>query len=234
MDQSIVELNQKIDTLTAQVSYLSEQAQVAERQRQERAELIHDLTPIANQAFEMTIDQLEEVQEYVDLSDLLRLFKRLLRNGRNIEKMLDQLESLSELVETMSPMANEMFCKVVTSMDELERNGYFALARGGKRLMDRVAGSLSEEDIDQMGDSVTPLIDVVKDIARPEVSHLARNTVMAIEQEVQKPVDVSTLGLLRQMRDPDVRRGIALMLRVMRGIGLQASGNGLTKKNHRE
>ncbi len=234
MDQSIVELNQKIDTLTAQVSYLSEQAQVAERQRQERAELIRDLTPIANQAFEMTIDQLEEVQEYVDLSDLLRLFKRLLRNGRNIEKMLDQLESLSELVETMSPMANEMFCKVVTSMDELDRKGYFALARGGKRLLDRVAGSLSEEDIDQMGNSVTPLLEVVKDIARPEVSNLARNTMIAIEQEVQKPVDVSYLGLLRQMRDPDVRRGIALMLRVMRGIGLQASGNGLTKKINRE
>ena len=29
----------------------------------------------------------------MDLDDLLRLVKRLLRNGRNFEKMLDQLES---------------------------------------------------------------------------------------------------------------------------------------------
>ncbi len=34
------DLNQKIDTLTAQVAYLTEQAQIAERQRQDRAELM--------------------------------------------------------------------------------------------------------------------------------------------------------------------------------------------------
>lgn len=85
MDQSIVDLNQKIDLLTSQVTYLTEQAGITERQRLERTELIHDLTPLANQAFELTIEQLEEIQEYIDLSDLLRLFKRLLRNGSRIQ-----------------------------------------------------------------------------------------------------------------------------------------------------
>ena len=75
MDASIIELNQKIDTLSAQVSYLAEQAQAAERQRQDRAELMRDLTPIANQAFNMAIEQLEEVQEYIDLDDLLRIIE---------------------------------------------------------------------------------------------------------------------------------------------------------------
>jgi len=81
MDQSLVDLNQKIDALASQVAYLAEQAQIAERQRQERAELVSDLTPIANQAVQITIEQLEEVKEYIDLNDLLRLMKRLLRNG---------------------------------------------------------------------------------------------------------------------------------------------------------
>ena len=228
MEQSIVELNQKIDSLTAQVAYLAEQAKISERQRQERSELIHDLTPIANQAFEITVDQLEEVKGYIDLSDLLRLFKRLLRNGRNIEKILDQLESISELVETMSPMANDMFCKVVTSMDDLDQKGYFALARGGKRFMDNVAASFTEEDLVRMGDSFAPLLDTVKGIARPEVIDLTRNTLLAVEHEMQKDVDISYTGLLRQMRNADVRRGIALMLRVLQVIGAQASRNGHT------
>ena len=109
MEQSLVELNQKLDALTAQVAYLTDQAQMVERQRQERAELMRDLTPIANQAFELTIEQLEEIQEYIDLGDLLRLLKRLLRNGRNLDKMLDQLESLTDLADTMGPLADEMF-----------------------------------------------------------------------------------------------------------------------------
>ena len=77
MDQSMVDLNQKIDALTTQVAYLTEQAELAERQRADRAELMRDLTPIANEAFRLSVEQLEEVQEYVELGDLLRLVKRV-------------------------------------------------------------------------------------------------------------------------------------------------------------
>jgi hypothetical protein len=66
-------LNQKLDLLTDRVQYLTEQAQLAERQRQDRAELVRDLTPIVNDAFRLTTEQLEEVKEYVNLNDLLRL-----------------------------------------------------------------------------------------------------------------------------------------------------------------
>ena len=75
MDQSMVDLNQKIDALTTQVAYITEQAELAERQRADRAELMRDLTPIANEAFRLSVEQLEEVQEYVELGDLLRLMK---------------------------------------------------------------------------------------------------------------------------------------------------------------
>src|SRR4030043_1592462 len=153
MDTSLQELNQKIDLLTAQVTYLSEQAQFAERQRLERAELIRDLTPLANQAFDLAVEQLEEVQEYIDLSDLLRLFKRLLRNGRNLEKMLDQLESLADLLETLSPLADDAFGKAVDIMAGLEAKGYFTFARGGMNLADSIVASFSEEELNQIGDN---------------------------------------------------------------------------------
>ena len=113
MDQSMVELNHKIDALTTQVQFLTDQAQIAERQRADRAELMRDLTPIANEAFRLSVEQLEEIQEYVELDDLLRLVKRLARNGRNFEKMLNQLESVMDLAETMGPLANEAFGKAV-------------------------------------------------------------------------------------------------------------------------
>ena len=60
MDQSMAELTQKIDHLSSQVAYLTEQAEIAERQRTNRAELVQDLTPIANEAFRLTVEQLEE------------------------------------------------------------------------------------------------------------------------------------------------------------------------------
>ena len=202
MDASLQELNQKIDLLTAQVSYLSEQAQLAERQRMERTELLRDIIPLADQAFSLAVEQLEEVQEYIDLNDLLRLFKRLLRNGRNIEKMLDQLESLADLLETVGPLADDAFGKAVDIMAELEAKGYFAFARGGTKLLDNLVTSFSEQELCQIGEFTS-------------------RSLVEVKKEINQPMDVSYLGLVKQMRDPAVRRGLSITLRVMHVIGSQ-------------
>lgn len=187
MEPTIASLSEKIDALTAQVQYLTEQARLTERSRQEREELMRDLVPVANEAFRLTVQQLEEVQEYIDLRDLLRLFKRLLRNGHNLEKMLDQLESALDLVETVTPISNEIFGKVVNTLDGLERKGYFALAQNGVHIADKVVTTLTEP---------------------------------------AQPLDTSLLALARQMNDPSVRRGLALMLRVLSVIGAQVDEKG--------
>jgi uncharacterized protein YjgD (DUF1641 family) len=226
MDQSMVELNHKIDELSAQVAYLAEQAQAAERQRADRAELIRDLTPIANEAFRLSVEQLEEIQEYVELDDFLRLVKRVARNGRNFEKMLNQLESMMDLAETVGPLANEAFGKAVHQLTEMERKGYFTFAQGGMQIMDNVVTSFTEEDVNRFGDNVVLILNTVKDMTQPEIMNFVRNTLLVAEQEIEKPVDISYTGLMRQMRDPEVRRGLALTMRVLHVVGAQAAGNG--------
>jgi uncharacterized protein YjgD (DUF1641 family) len=226
MDQSMVELNHKIDELSAQVAYLAEQAQAAERQRADRAELIRDLTPIANEAFRLSVEQLEEIQEYVELDDFLRLVKRVARNGRNFEKMLNQLESMMDLAETVGPLANEAFGKAVHQLTEMERKGYFTFAQGGMQIMDNVVTSFTEEDVNRFGDNVVLILNTVKDMTQPEIMNFVRNTLLVAEQEIEKPVDISYTGLMRQMRDPEVRRGLALTMRVLHVVGAQAGGNG--------
>jgi uncharacterized protein YjgD (DUF1641 family) len=229
MDQALVtqnglaELNQKIDMLSAQVQFLAEQAQAAERQRQERAELMHDLMPIANEAYRLTIEQLEEVQEYVDLADLLRLGKRLMRNGRNFEQMLDQLESLMDLLQTVGPLSDEAFGKAAQVLEEAERKGYFVAAKGGLRILDTIVTSFGEEDIQALGDNIVLILQTVRSMTQPEVMHFVKNTVRVIEGEKQQPVNTSLPSLLRQMNDPAVRRGLALSLRVLKTIGEQAA-----------
>lgn len=225
MNQIPLDLNQKLDLLTAQVQFLTEQAQRAERERQERAELMHDVMPIVNDAVRLTTEQLEEVQEYMDLSDLLRILKRLLRNGRHIETLLDQLESVMDLAQTVGPITNQALEKATDLLQAAEHKGYFAFARGGLEIADTVVTSFTEADMQRLGDSVAPMLSLVKDVARPEVMGLMRDIVSDAEVEVARPVpNTSLLALLGQMRDPDVRRGLVLMLRLLRVIGARANG----------
>lgn len=226
MDPMLAELNQKIDVLTSQVAFLTEQAQIAERQRRDRAELMRDLVPVANEAFRLSVAQLEEIQEYIDLADLVRLFKRLMRNGRNLEAMLDQLESLMDLGRTVGPLADEAFGKAVNTLLEMEQKGYFSFARGGKQIMDNIVTAFDEEDINRLGENIVLIMNTVKDMTQPEIMNFVRATLLIAEREIEKPIDNSFAGLVRQMRDPSVRRGLALTMRVLHVVGTQAEING--------
>ena len=192
-------LNAKLDELSAQVAFLAEQARETARRQQERAELMHDLLPIANDAVGLVTEQLDEIQGYVDLSDLLRLLKRLLRNGRNLDRMLDQLESLMDLAQTIGPLSDSIFEKATDVLQAADQRGYFALATGGAKAVDKVAASLTPEDLHRLAGNLV--------------------VVLAGFKELDQPADAGLRSLLKQMRDPEVQRGLAAFLRVLRAIG---------------
>lgn len=222
MEATVAELTEKIDALAAQVQYLTAQAQAAERARDEREELTRDLMRVADDGYALAARQFEEMQEFVNADDLLRLIKHLVRNGRNFEALLEQLESMTDLMAVLGPIGNEAFDKGVALMDAADRKGYFALARGGVRIADNVVASFGEDDVRKLGDNVVLILNVIKDMTQPQIMQFVRSTLLVAAEEVEKPVDASLLGLAAQMRDPAVRRGLALTMRVLHVIGAQA------------
>ena len=78
-----------------------------------------------------------------------------------------------------------------------DQRGYFALATGGAQAVDKVATSLTPEDLDRLADNLV--------------------VVLAGFKELDEPVDPGIRPLLKQMRDPEVQRGLAAVLRVSCG-----------------
>lgn len=222
METAFADLNRKLDLLAQQVAYLTAQAQQAERARQAREELTRDLMPVANDVFRLATEQLAETQEYVDLNDLLRLFKRLLRNTPMLERMLDQLESASELFDTMMPLSDQTFEKAVDTLQTLEQKGYFTFAQGGMQIADNIVTSFTAADVKKLGDNIVLILNVIKGMTQPEIMQFVHNTLLIAEKEVEKPVDMSLRALFNQLRDPNVRRGLALTMRVLSVVGAQA------------
>ncbi len=217
MDQAMVELNQKVDALTAQVAFLADEARQQRQRRQEWDELKSDLTPVAGEAYRLSVQQLGEIEAYVQLEDILRLLKRLMRNTRNVEAMLDQLESFSELSRDVMPLSEEMFLMLLSRLDEMERKGYFKFLQGGMEIMDTVVSSFTDEDVQQLGENIVLILNTVKEMTQPEIMQLLQNTATGMrEQEV--PDNVSMLYLMRQFNDPSVRRGLARTMNVLRTV----------------
>jgi uncharacterized protein YjgD (DUF1641 family) len=215
MDQALVELNQKVDVLTTQIAFLTEEAQLQRRNRQDWDELKNDLTPVANEVYQLTVRQLDEIESYVQLEDILRVTKRLVRNTRNLEEALDQLESFSDLAREMGPLSDEIMLTVMTRLSEMEEKGYFSFIQGGMAIMDEVVSNFTEEDVQQLGENIVLILQTVKEMTQPEIMTLMRTSAnVLLEEEV--PEKVSMLDIVRQMNDPDVRRGLSKTLNILK------------------
>ena len=223
------ELTQKIDMLAEQVAYLTEQARIAEQARQSREELMETMLPVAKDAMRLASEQMEEVQEYLDPEDLVRLLKKLVRHGPQIEMLVDQLDSLTDMLDVARPMLREGMDKATAMAGEFEKKGYFTFAQGGMRMMDNVVTSFGEDDVNRLGDNIVLILNTVKDMTQPEIMNFLRNTLLVASKEVEKPVSTSFLDLYRQMQDPAVRRGLALTMRVLKVVGDQAVPDGNQK-----
>lgn len=215
MDNNLQELNNKVDALTQQVAFLAEEARLQKRRRQDWDELKNDLTPVVNEVYQISVRQLDEIEGYVQLEDIVRVSKRLVRNTRNIERMLDQLESFSDLSREFTPLTDEVFLTVMTRLDEMERKGYFTFLREGMEMVDTIVANFSEEDVRQLGENIVLILQTVKEMTQPEIMTMMRSTATAMRQG-DAPEKVSLLDLMKQLNDPDVRRGLARTLNVLK------------------
>ncbi len=217
MEQELLELNQKVDRLTEQLAFLTEEAIRQRDRQQEWDELKNDLTPIAGEVFQLSIKQLDELDSYVQLEDILRLMKRLARNTRNLEQMLDQMESLAELGRDISPLSQDAFLSLMARLNEMEQKGYFGFLREGMSILDRIVEEYSEEDVRQLGDNIVLILNTLKEMTQPEVMTMLQNTAHVMREE--EPMDdVSMFQILRQLNDPAVKKGLSKTLTVLKTV----------------
>ncbi len=215
-------LNAKIDALTEQMAVLTDYVLEQRQRQQEWDELKEDLTPILMEMSDVAVEELEEIEPYVQLEDILAFLKRLAANLHNFETMLDQLESVNDLVQDMTPVANDAFIVAMEQMQEMEQRGYFAVLPELKRIADNVMDAFGPEDVRALGDNVVTILTTVRSMTQPEIMALVQKLTDSTQEAVRTPddeLDISTLGLIRQMRDPQMRLGLARTMTLLRAMG---------------
>ncbi len=232
----LAEISQKLDlmaqsigVLGAQVNYLMERAEVDRRRQQMWDDLVADMTPVVNDIYQLAETQLDEMQHFVTLDDIMELAKRLARNTRTLNEMLDTLESANDFIRDAAPLTKDMMTEATTQLAELEHKGYFGFARQGMYVLDQVVTSFSEEDVKQLGDNVVLILNTVKALTQPQMMTMLNNLTQGFheaEAEAQSgQLDIGMFGLIKQMRDPEVRRGLAITLETLRRVSAQAPQN---------
>ena len=219
----IVELERKLDTMSEQLDLIAEELREQRLRRQQWDELRSDLSPIAAEAMELASNELEAMQDFVQPEDMLRLLRRILRNTKNIEDGMARYESLMDFLDDAGTLTSEAFIKILTALEDFEQRGYFEFANAGLGVVDRVVTAYSKEDVEALGDNVVQMLDIVKDLTQPEMLAVATRMLDAVQRqqraaELEPAEPPGLFALAGQMRDPEVRRGLARALNTFKVV----------------
>jgi uncharacterized protein YjgD (DUF1641 family) len=230
LNATVVAQSQRLETLETQngnaqlmekLDFLVKQAETQSRQREEFSELKRDVMPIVNQMIKLSIDELAEIGSEFQGEDLLFLIKRLLRDTHMLVEGLNRLEMMMELYDETQRIGQGVFNQAVVKLDQLERAGYFAFARSGWRIIERIVEEFSEEDVNALGDNIVTILNTVKNLTQPEIMALTNNAIYAIQEQPIDEEDVSLWAILKDLSDPKVRAGMARMLNMLKVLADQ-------------
>ena len=158
---------------------------------------------------------------------------RALNTDPRLEEIYDQVQflveeaeerrraraALSELTRDLSPIASQGLETMTRIMTDAEGRGYTGFARSSLGVVDRVVTSFSEEDVKALGDNIVLILETVKEMTQPEVMSLLRSTLQNVHDTPEPAEPPSVFSLLGQMREPEVRRGLARLVVFLRGLG---------------
>ncbi len=160
-----------------------------------------------------------------------RLAAQLDQVSEELTAQRRQRERLEELTHELTALSGAGMAAVTEALAVAEAKGYFSFARGSAAIVDKVVTSFDEDDVRALGDNIVLILNTVKEMTQPEVMGMLRRTAVTIQEVEEAPAAQapSTLALLKQMRDPEVRRGLERTLSLLRSVGAEQP-NHLTPK----
>lgn len=182
-------------------------------------ELGADMSPLAHQAFQLMIKELEDVESGFQLEDLLDLIKRMLRSVRSLVFALDQLENIIDFVTTLEPLLRSSVPQLIHYLDDLEQQGVFRILNATLGVRAKIAAAYSPEDIDKIGDGLVSLLGLAKKLTEPEtLSLLEKLTEMPAQLNLAEAKAVGPFGLLWAIGNKETKEGLGVLMQLTKGM----------------
>jgi uncharacterized protein YjgD (DUF1641 family) len=84
-----------------------------------------------------------------------------------------------------------------------------------------VVTAFTEEDVEALGDNIVLILQTVREMTQPEVMQMLQRTFTSVQDDehVEPTEPPGAFALLREMRKPEVRRGLSRALHMLSSLG---------------
>ncbi len=206
------EINKKLDFILTEIDH-------QRKRRQEMEDLKDDLNRVAKDLYLTSLEELEQVHDYLRTGDILHLLKKLLRNINNLSKLFDQLENLRDFLKDFSPISKEMVIDLMYKLDELDRKGYFEFIKESQRIIDNIVTSFTVDDVKALGDNIVTILNTVKNLTQPDMLHAVNNALNVYKKlDIEVKEDISLIKLIKELNHPETKKALFFALQFLKSL----------------
>lgn len=152
------------------------------------------------------------------LAELRALNEKMDRVERVIDAVTHRMEDLEEIRDDLWPMVQGVSHQISRKLHDMEQKGTLEFLREGVKMAERVSTSFTAEDVRLLGENVVQILGTVRNLTQPDVLDVADRAALALRGDTDG-APVKKVSLWKAMRDPEIRRGMTLMLSVLREMG---------------
>jgi len=212
-------ISEQLQDIQQKLELIGHQMKDYQRRQMEIDEFKKDMSLIGKDIFNAAVEELEDVAPYFDTNDLLHLFKKLLRNTRNLNALLSQLEGAVDLYKDLQPLGKQMFDEILETLHEFDQKGYFEFLKESVQIVDTIVTTFSVEDVRHLRENITTILLTIKGMTQPDMLGTINNALGFFKKmDIEVKEDITVMKLVRQMSDPEVKKGLYFMLEFVKNM----------------
>jgi uncharacterized protein YjgD (DUF1641 family) len=191
-------------------------------------EFADDLVPLQQQAVNLLIDELQEIEAGFQLEDLLLLIKQSARSIRNMLFALKALDNIIEFVTDIEPLLKSAVPKMIEHLDGLEQKGVFRIIKAMMDVRAKVAAAYDHKDIEQISDGMVAMLKLAKKMSDPKtLEFFEKITSVPANVDLDNIKKIGPFGMISAGFDSEVKQGLGVMMALTKAMGkIQSNGNG--------
>ncbi len=219
-EERMAELERKLDFIVEELAALR-------RVRNSAEDLMADLMLVSRSAMGDATRALGSAA--LRPREIVNLLKTVLVNAQLLEATLQQLQSAADFVQDVQPIVRDLFKRAIAGSQVLEQRGYMQAAGAGLRVGDALVRAHSPEDWRQVEASLPQLIGFLRELTHPEALEALEVIIHGFGRvQATMNVDKSVLALARDLRTPEARRGLAILVEFLKVIGTRTAAQAST------
>ena len=206
------EINQKLDLLLENVNQQRLKSEMIE-------DLVNDLSIIGKDAYETSVEKLEEQGVELDGEALQLMFFKFLKNIDNFSMIMNLFESMVDLSKDLGPIVKQTGYDVIDKFHELDQKGYFEFFREALTIIDNIVKGYTVEDVRMLSNNIVTILDTFKNLTQPDMMKAMDNALNIFKNlDTTNVPEYSIWKVMKELNTPEMKRGLGFILTFMKSL----------------